>query len=231
MSKRRFFNKKSKKNRTIKIIFIVLFFLAISLYGFYLIYEKSSYAKLEKTNYKLSKDEIALIQDGDIILRHGYGMVSDMIVETFNKDLGVSHCALITKDKNDDKFIVVHSVSQSLSDYDGVQWQYLNNFVRDSKENSVIVLRYKKDKDSHTKIGKRALYYLEKQVPFDSEFLLDDSSSFYCTELLWKVFLDEFDQDIFYNIQDHNYYDPLTFDLFMDTNNFEVVFNHNISEK
>ena len=78
----------------------------------------------------LSEDEITLIQDGDIILRHGNGLVSDLIVKSLHEEFDISHCAIITKKNND--FVVIHSVSQSLSDYDGVQSQSLKSFVKSS---------------------------------------------------------------------------------------------------
>ena len=81
---------------------------------------------------------------------------------------------------------------------DGVQSQDLRTFVNQSKFNSLVVVRYKHaDCDSDlVRIGDRAKYYLEKKVPFDNAFNLFDSTSFYCSELLWNVFKDEFHIDI-----------------------------------
>jgi len=64
-----------------------------------------------------------------------------MIVERLGEVYDISHCAIVCKDR--DSIYVIHSVSQSLSPYDGVQSQELDPFIHDSKENSVIVVRYK----------------------------------------------------------------------------------------
>ena len=187
------------------------------------IYDFTSEQKRIKINYALSKEEIALLQDGDIILRHGYGFVSDAITTTLKED--VSHCAILVKDDN--SFKVIHSVSQSLSDYDGVQTQGLKRFINDSKLNSVIVLRYKfKENDDRTLISQRARHYLDMQVSFDNSFDINDSTEFFCSELLWKVFLDAYNIDIFEDKYGKDNREFLKFDVFQNPKYFELVFSH-----
>lgn len=188
-------------------------------------YENRSKQEQLLSTYSLSDIEVDKLEDGDIILRHGYGLVSDMIVKTLNDDLDISHCAIVSK--RDTGIAIIHAVSQSLSEYDGVQAQDLKTFIRDSKINSVIVLRYKlDDKSSYSKITKKADYYLKTRKPFDHSFDLADSSTFYCTELIWRIFKDEFNIDIFRNRYGKSNQEHLKFDLFMDTTFFKVVLNH-----
>jgi uncharacterized protein YycO len=208
------------------VFFIVLGGLALSIYLFLLIYNYRSQREQLVSDYTLSPKEISLLHDGDIILRHGYGFVSDMIVETLNDSTGLSHCAILTKYKG--YWIVIQSISSSLSDVDGVQWQYLPTFVNQSKKNSIVVVRYKhvaNDTD-YAKIGKRAIYYLKKHIPFDNAFNLHDSSSFYCSELIWKVFKDVFHVDIFESKYRPDHYDYMKFDTFLDTLNFKRIIDH-----
>ncbi|MDD3876817.1 MAG: YiiX/YebB-like N1pC/P60 family cysteine hydrolase [Bacteroidales bacterium] len=214
---------------TSKIIFFSSIGILILLQAFYLYmktYDYTSEIKRVKTNYRLTKSEIAMLQDGDIILRHGYGFVSDMIVETLKDNYDVSHCAIFVKDDSTNN--VIHAVSQSLSEYDGVQIQSLRRFINDSKKNSVIVLRYKtKPNESHSAISERARYYLDKKIPFDSGFDIKDSTEFFCTELIWKVFLDAYNVDIYEGKYDRTGSEFLKFDIFFNPELFEVVFSHN----
>lgn len=192
---------------------------------FLFIYDKKSEQEHLFSTYSLSKSELASIRDGDIILRHGFGLVSDFIVKSQNNDIGISHCAILTKENG--KFIVIHSVSQSLSNFDGVQKQPLENFIKDSQDNSLIVVRYKlTDSIGLQKIGSRAKYYLSKKVPFDNKFDLEDSSEIYCSELLWKVFKYEFKDDIFLSPDRHRKYDITKFHAFLDSSRFKIIFNH-----
>jgi uncharacterized protein YycO len=212
--------------RKIIIFFIVIISLIIGIYLFLLIYDYHSQQEQIVSRYTLSKKEISLLHDGDIILRHGYGFVSDMIVETLNDSSGLSHCAILTQYKG--HWIVIHSVSSTLSDVDGVQWQDLATFVSQSKRNSIVVVRYKhvRNDSDLARIGTRAKYYLKRKIPFDNAFNLNDSTAFYCSELLWRVFKDEYHVDIFESKYQQKHYDYMKFDTFLDTSNFKIIIDH-----
>jgi len=212
--------------RKIIIFFIVIISLIIGIYLFLLIYDYHSQQEQIVSRYTLSKKEISLLHDGDIILRHGYGFVSDMIVETLNDSSGLSHCAILTQYKG--HWIVIHSVSSTLSDVDGMQWQDLSTFVSQSKRNSIVVVRYKHAKNDSdlARIGTRAKYYLKRKIPFDNAFNLNDSTAFYCSELLWRVFKDEYHVDIFESKYQQKHYDYMKFDTFLDTSNFKIIIDH-----
>lgn len=212
--------------RVVFTIFIVLFSMAISLRLFLYVYEYHSIKEQSFYNYTLSPEEYKLIEEGDIILRHGYGLVSDIIVEQLHEKYDISHCAIICK--TDTGFAIVHSVSSSISNIDGVQAQDLKSFVNESQLNSVIILRYKpKIEKPNSCISNRAVQYLTQQVPFDESFDINDSSEFYCTELLWKVFLNEFGDDIFLN-KNKERNDHIKFELFLDEERFQVIINHHL---
>lgn len=179
-----------------------------------------------KSKYFLTKDEQLLLQEGDIVLRHGYGMVSNMISATLKEDIELSHCAIIIKDSTD-KFKVVHSVSQSVSDYDGVQIQDLNLFINDSKPNSVVVVRYKNlSPEQQLLIRKKSLEFLKQQIPFDHSFDISDSTEFYCTELIWRIFLDLFNDDILQSDKFKHNLSAFRFAFFFDPKRFEVIIDH-----
>ncbi len=218
-------------NKTVKriiIIFSIILVTGLLIWLFLFIYEYRSKQEQLFSGYSLTKSEIDSLHDGDIILRHGYGLVSDGIVETLNSDINISHCAILTKDTNN-RWMIIHSVSQSLSDFDGVQSQDLNSFIKDSKVNSVIVVRYRfKPGEDSSLIGKKAKYYLNKRVPFDMDFDLKDSTKIYCAELLWRIFKDYYNYDCFDTdnpgLHDKNY--NLTFYPFLDPKHFRIIINH-----
>lgn len=208
-------------------IFIALILLATGAWGFIYTYNKGTEEDQAVNYYHLAPDEIQKIQDGDICLRHGFGLVSDLIVEQLDENYDLSHCAILCKDSTG-KIYVIHSVSSSISPYDGVQKQELEPFIRDSWKNSVVIVRYKgkgTKKGTNAGIARRAKEYLKKQIPFDNSFDINDSSSFYCTELLWKCILNEYGDDI---LMDHynKRKDHMRFDTFLDTSRFEIIINH-----
>jgi hypothetical protein len=216
--------------RILIIVFIVLFFIAFSIWLFLYIYNYRSEKEQSSSDYHLTKDEIALIHDGDFVLRHGYGFVSDLIVQRLGEVYDISHCAIACKDSNG--ITIIHSVSQSLSPYDGVQSQDMETFIRDSKKNSVVIVRYKPKKSGmdNSRISRRARQYLEKRIPFDHAFDINDSTEFYCQELPWKCILNEFGDDILMDHYNHRK-DHLRFDTFLDTSRFEIILNHQLRKQ
>ncbi len=215
--------------KKIIIVFIILFSVAASVRLFLYAYEHRSIQEQSFYRYALSEGELNKIQDGDIILRHGYGLVSDMIVEQLDEKYDISHCAIVCK--NDSQCMVIHSVSSTLSNVDGVQSQEIRSFIRDSQYNSVIVIRYKpKINKPLSAISRRAQDYLKRQIPFDNAFNIEDSSEFYCTELLWKVILNEYGDDIMAG-KNNERKDHLRFDTFLDSTKFDIILNHHLRKK
>ncbi len=190
--------------------------------------------KKEKTpdliSYQLSQKETNLLQQGDIILRHGFGFVSNSIVKALREDLPLSHVGMIVKNEQGE-FSVIHSVSQTLSDYDGVQVQDIQSFVRDSQPSSVVVVRFKNTADSlieGQRMATHAFRYLQKQVPFDYRFDLEDSTAFYCSELIVRILADTYDmnvgQQIFSNSAKPK--DKLRLNVFRNPDFFVEIINH-----
>ena len=120
------------------------------------------------------------LQSGDIILRRSYGLISDIIVMNLNDTLDVSHCGIIIKEP-DSSYKVIHALSKKVSHTDGVQLCGLEQFMADSKTETVRVFRFLSD--SQGKIAAQALRYLKQKVPFDETFDATDSTSLYCSEL------------------------------------------------
>jgi hypothetical protein len=184
-------------------------------------------------NYTLSADELELLNEGDILLRHGYGFVSNMIVKTLDEQIPVSHVGILTIDPADGKYKVIHSVSQTISDADGVQKQDLKSFVRDSQPNTLIVVRYRNaslHEDKISLISERAFYYLSQKIPFDYTFDFNNTKSFFCTEFVGRVIGDVFGDEIFSDdfLNSISDLDKLKFKVFFDPGRFEVIFNHHL---
>ena len=151
--------------------------------------------KLEKAysnaSYCLSESEKSLLQDGDIILRRGYGLVSRRIVETLKDSLNISHCGIIIQ--IDSCWSVVHSIPGHLSPFseeDGIVVSTLSEFMEEARPNSVIITRLKRD--NLNQIAQKALSYAERKVPFDYDFNYNDTTSLYCSELILRILEDKF---------------------------------------
>lgn len=211
--------------KTLKRILISIFLFCLLIVIFYFIYEKKSSIEQKKSIYNLSAEEKSQIKDGDIILRHGYGTISDIIAKTLNESYDISHCAVLTKDS--ENINVIHTVSQTLSDFDGLQQQSLLRFISDSKKNSIIIVRYKGEKNSE--LAKRAKYYLKLKIPFDHDFDINDTTKFYCNEFVIKLIKDIYTKDLLSkNTKTSDPKSQYKFNVFWDTASFKIILNHHI---
>jgi hypothetical protein len=207
------------------VIIIALFFATL---GF--VYYK---AVLDPENtkqvfYPLSEQEEGLFHEGDIILRRGYGYVSDKIVETQESPYPVTHCAMLVG--NPSNWQVIHSLSSSVSPIDGAQVQNLQRFLNESVPNSIIVKRFKTHPDTMAMILNRVKYYAYIQKPFDHEFDKLDTTKFYCTELFQHCFYDILRYDIFENLENTTTMGVYNLNAFQDSVRFKTIMNHHIIE-
>lgn len=168
-------------------IFIFLIYLCFKLFFYF---DKLEEQKLVQKNLnieRLSQENLAKLQTGDIILRRGYGFFSDMISKKLNNSVfDVTHAGILHKDGENWK--VIHSLSSKVSDFDGVQEQNLQEFLFHSMPNKLLIVRVKDISfENQQKIVERAQFYLKKQIPFDESGIIDNTDALYCTELIWQI--------------------------------------------
>jgi len=182
----------------------------------------------KKVAYTLSENEINLLQEGDVILRKGHGLVSRFIGDYINDSKKLTHLGIIVKEYN--QFKVIQSLSSNVADFEGVQKTDLADFVRHSVRKSVVVTRLKnEDTQTPNKIKERAYHYLQRQVPFDLSFDFNDTTELYCSELLWLILerdLQLLQVDTLQYPTDKDKYWALQ--AFYDTAYFDIILDHTL---
>ncbi len=161
--------------------------------------EPSSGKTAEKIDFKYESDtitqaEIALLRDGDVVLRAGNGMVSEHIMSVLQEPIPLSHCGIFYHTAQGDS--VISSESGSLQDKEGVQAEPFWLFVRDAQPHSFMAVRPHGTPAQAKQVVARAKYYLSKNILFDYSFDIKDDHFFYCAELLQHIFLDVYKKDI-----------------------------------
>ncbi|MDR2408341.1 MAG: hypothetical protein LBE13_09575 [Bacteroidales bacterium] len=190
--------------------------------SFLFIHQQESNREEQTNSYQLNPDEIAALQEGDIIFRHGFGLISDAIVRCSKEDYPISHCGIIVKDSSE-RLFVIHTVSNTLAAIDGMQKDNLKTFVKGSCPNSILVTRYNYENDTLQKqIAKQANYYLSKQIPFDHHFDCSDTTAFFCTEFIRNVFKNAIRVDLY----DEQQRDCMSFSPLYCHIRFTVILNH-----
>ncbi|GIM51541.1 YiiX/YebB-like N1pC/P60 family cysteine hydrolase [Capnocytophaga cynodegmi] len=194
-------------------------------FHFFFWVDRNQESKLIRQNQKIarfSQEDLKKIQQGDIILRRGYGFFSDLIAKKLNDSVfDVTHSGILYL--KDDKWWVIHSLSSDTSDTDGMQEQSLNQFLKRSMPEKIIIVRPKNiTKEQGQQIVNQAKYYLQKKVPFDRMGVIDEPSQMYCTELIWQILGNDLKlislpkdngkrKDLFYSMK--GTYNPKYFDI------------------
>lgn len=194
-------------------------------FHFFFWVDRNQESKLIRQNQKIarfSQEDLKKIQQGDIILRRGYGFFSDLISKKLNDSVfDVTHSGILYL--KDDKWWVIHSLSSDTSDTDGMQEQSLNQFLKGSMPERIIIVRPKNiTKEQGQRIVNQAKYYLQKKVPFDRMGVIDEPSQMYCTELIWQILGNDLKlislpkdngerKDLFYSMK--GTYNPKYFDI------------------
>ncbi len=160
------------------------------------------------------------MKNGDIILKRGDGSISRIVVSVLAEAQPISHCAIVIK-KEGAEFLL-HSLSSTVADLDGVQSIPLDSFMRDTRPFSFHLLRHK-DSIIAAQASEIAMYYLEKKIPFDLDYLLsDDSTAFYCSEFVYKTYLEASGKEYF-QLSKVSMGEILGFNALLEADDFELL--------
>lgn len=210
-----------KKRYLVRSLVIIAGLSIVTTGGLYVYEETETRAELT-SSYSLTHQEIEQLKHGDIIMRKGYGLVSRVIATKLQGDYELSHCGVVIE--REGMKYVVHTVSASYSEIDGVQVQTISDFIRQSKPGSVVVNRFTDEAlAGETVTG--VMGYLKRSMPFDNNFDITDTSALYCTELIWRSLLERTGVDLFEGRYE-NEADLYSFDVFFNSALFETVLNH-----
>lgn len=140
---------------------------------------------LNKGSYNF---DTSVLQPGDIIFREGLSFVSRMILVA-DENSPYSHTGLIYIEK--DKVFVIHAVPAEESwETEVIKIEPIKDFLRKDRTAAVAVYRPLKQYEKYISVSvNTALKYAMNNTKFDSGFDLKDDSRLYCTELVWKAYL------------------------------------------
>ena len=219
-------------NRRIRLFFLCFGILFLFLWGGFRLFfwvdtlQEKKQVTRNSSIIRLTPEQLALLEEGDIILRRGYGFFSDIISQKLNDSLfDVTHSAILYRENN--KWRVIHSLSSDVSPIDGMQSQSLNDFLRHSMPEKLLVVRPKKITPEQGKeIVSRAKYYLSLKIPLDHIGTIDEPSKLYCSELIYQIldhdlhlvsFPTEYKKrkEAFYTMR--TLYDPQYFEIIINT--------------
>lgn len=131
---------------------------------------------------------------GDVLLRKGNSIISDMIVTAFPEGRGMSHCGILVRQKG--RWMVIHTISGRISEYDGIRINTVAEFVSGAHQGKILHVKpvFEIDRDL---VSKEAFEHLARKAPFDHSFDLGETESLYCSELIRCAYLEAGAEDPF----------------------------------
>jgi len=171
----------------------------------------------------LLQAEYLQLQTGDILLRKGFGMISDYIANFLDEAYPVTHCGFIIKTAKG-KIQVLHTVSNDA--ISGMFIESLADYCRQSQAGSLVAVRVKATEAERKAMMQRAHDLVKQKVPFDMAFDDSNSDRLYCAEMMRDIFVEILGQDLLPQRTQKQGIDVLSMDNFLDSTNFELLFNH-----
>ena len=163
------------------------------------------------------------MRDGDILLRRGYGTISDFIADFLSEEYPVTHCGFIVKSKSLE-LSVLHTISNDKSN--GMVIESLKDYSLQSQEGSLIAVRQKKEYYKPDEVLSVAKQLLEQKIEFDMGFDDKSNSTLYCIEMMRNIFLEVYKKDLLPRRTNKQAIDVLSMDNFIDSTYFEIIINH-----
>ena len=164
--------------------------------------------------------DMSLVKEGDFIMKNGYGRISDVITKALKEEIEISHCGIIVIDSN--RAFVIQSMLSDEKGANGIQKLPLSKFLFEMKRDTVYLLRHRSSDKERAQIANQARRLFKKSVPFDSEFVLHDSSAFYCSELIDHILQEVYDTTYFETKIVYGT-EMLLFNSLLDTTVFEQI--------
>ncbi len=131
-----------------------------------------------------------LLEEGDLVFRRGKGIASRLVLLSDASSI-YSHVGLLILDGTEPR--VVHVVpAESAGDPAPVRVESLTTFIDVEHASAVSVRRLEHARSRHYAAlsASAARDYVRQVLSFDARFDLDSRDRLYCTELVWRAYLE-----------------------------------------
>ncbi len=145
------------------------------------------FSSCEKRDYNWQIPSELILQTGDLVFREGESIESN-VVKGVDRNSSYSHIGLVIW--LDSSWQVVHAVpnESKKNEKDKVKIEPLGVFFATDKALSGGVYRLDLNAKDTIIIYNKVKEIMERSPLFDASMDLQDTNSFYCTELVWHIF-------------------------------------------
>lgn len=148
-------------------------------------FQKNAIQKLKHVSFRSLLPNAHQTRSGDLILRHGKGIISESFMFMSLKDRKFSHAGMVLVEG--DSIYVVHALGGETAVDNAVKKHSLAEFCDPADNHSFAIYRYKDMNDEQRQsFVNEMLDAYRKKINFDMDFSMETDSVQYCSELVWK---------------------------------------------
>jgi len=125
------------------------------------------------------------LKSGDLILRHGRGIISDAFMQLSIKDKKYSHSGIIHKEGK--KIFVYHAIGGEDNPNSKLRKDLLIDFCNPRYVHSFAIYRFDLNETKEKILDSLATTFYESGIVFDLKFDLSTDTAMYCTEFVYKL--------------------------------------------
>jgi hypothetical protein len=133
----------------------------------------------------ISKLDTGRLQSGDIVVRLGNDITSNMLAQMNTRDKRFSHIGFCFKENN--QWIVYHSLGAESGDNQYLRRDALVQFFNAENNLSIGIAFTKFDTSQRVAIYKKVKQWYDAKIPFDMAFELETDDKLYCSEMVAKA--------------------------------------------
>ena len=132
-----------------------------------------------------------IFREGDLVLRCGCGMESKAVTQASKS--AYSHIGLLHKDEQSGHWMVVHAVpgEAKQEEPEWLKCEEIGEFFAFDRAIRGAWMRVDCPDSIAAKAADYALEKVRQKVEFDNDYAISDTSQLYCTELVWRAYLQQ----------------------------------------
>ena len=123
-----------------------------------------------------------------MVVRCGYGLESKAIKRVSHSEY--SHIGILYYDGEAKSWNVIHAVPQETAP-EYLKCEAIDKFFSLQRASHGAWLRVDCDDSIAHRAARYALQKVERKTEFDHDYLLEDTTRMYCTELVWRAYLQQ----------------------------------------
>ena len=128
-------------------------------------------------------------RDGDLVLRCGFGAESRAVTQASHS--AYSHVGILLRDEADGRWLVIHAVpgEAERGELELLKCEPVEQYFAPDRAERGAWVRVRCTDSVAASAARYAMGKAQARVEFDNDYQLSDTTSLYCTELVWQAYL------------------------------------------